>query len=69
MAASDAEPLPQVVTEAIVIIDLVESTLTSICSDGMRSAAIRFATFEPWSARSGKAAGCVVSGAPVTAIF
>src|SRR5438309_11905418 len=29
MAASDAEPLPQVVTEAIVVIDLVESTLTS----------------------------------------
>ena len=46
MAASDAEPLPQVVTEAIVIIDLVESTLTSICSDGMRSAAIRFEIFE-----------------------
>jgi class 3 adenylate cyclase len=29
MAASDTEPLPQVVTEAIVVIDLVESTLTS----------------------------------------
>src|SRR5215831_10125778 len=29
MAASDVEPLPQVVTEAIVVIDLVESTLTS----------------------------------------
>jgi class 3 adenylate cyclase len=29
MAASDAEPMPEVVTEAIVVIDLVESTLTS----------------------------------------
>jgi class 3 adenylate cyclase len=29
MAARDAEPMPEVVTEAIVVIDLVESTLTS----------------------------------------
>src|SRR6516225_733244 len=29
MAASDAEAMPEVVTEAIVVIDLVESTLTS----------------------------------------
>ena len=29
MAASDTEPMPEVVTEAIVVIDLVESTLTS----------------------------------------
>src|SRR6516165_7634842 len=29
MAASDAEPPPEIVTEAIVVIDLVESTLTS----------------------------------------
>src|SRR5271166_1539605 len=29
MGASDAEPMPEVVTEAIVVIDLVESTLTS----------------------------------------
>src|SRR6266849_1399737 len=29
MTASEAEPLPEVVTEAIVVIDLVESTLTS----------------------------------------
>jgi class 3 adenylate cyclase len=29
MAVSDAEPVPEVVTEAIVVIDLVESTLTS----------------------------------------
>ena len=29
MAASDAEPTPEIVTEAIVVIDLVESTLTS----------------------------------------
>jgi class 3 adenylate cyclase len=29
MATSDAEPMPEVVTEAIVVIDLVESTLTS----------------------------------------
>src|SRR5215470_17426356 len=29
MAASDAVPMPEVVTEAIVVIDLVESTLTS----------------------------------------
>jgi len=29
MAASDAELMPEVVTEAIVVIDLVESTLTS----------------------------------------
>ena len=29
MAVSDAEPMPEIVTEAIVVIDLVESTLTS----------------------------------------
>ena len=29
MAVSDSEPMPEVVTEAIVVIDLVESTLTS----------------------------------------
>ena len=29
MAASDAKPMPEIVTEAIVVIDLVESTLTS----------------------------------------
>ena len=29
MAASDARPMPEIVTEAIVVIDLVESTLTS----------------------------------------
>ena len=29
MTASEAEPMPEVVTEAIVVIDLVESTLTS----------------------------------------
>src|SRR5271169_1053017 len=29
MGASDAEPMPEVVTEAIVVIDLVESALTS----------------------------------------
>ena len=29
MAVSDGEPMPEVVTEAIVVIDLVESTLTS----------------------------------------
>ena len=29
MATSDTEPMPEVVTEAIVVIDLVESTLTS----------------------------------------
>ena len=29
MAASDAEPTPEIVTEAIVVVDLVESTLTS----------------------------------------
>ena len=29
MAASEAKPMPEIVTEAIVVIDLVESTLTS----------------------------------------
>ena len=29
MAASDGKPMPEIVTEAIVVIDLVESTLTS----------------------------------------
>jgi class 3 adenylate cyclase len=29
MAASDAEGMPEIVTEAIVVVDLVESTLTS----------------------------------------
>src|SRR6516164_4497575 len=29
MAASDTEPMPEIVTEAIVVIDLGESTLTS----------------------------------------
>ena len=42
MASSDSAAMPEVATEGIVVVDLVESTLTSNLLAGMRLAAKPF---------------------------